>query len=672
MTRSVRLFWRTARFEIVVGVAISLGMTVAMLLTAGRLDEIRAAACPGLRSCDDAAFTSILLTFSEPLRFGASLMPLAIGLLFGPALVARELERGSAPFAWALVHSRVRWLVWRSWPAALLVVLLLTELALAGERLEVASLPQFDTGQSFYDVGSRGALLVLRGLAALAIGLAAGVVLGRTLTATLLAGACCIVAIGLAAYVRPLWLPREVVSLQEMNQETAAVPLTQGGGVVMPDGRLLTDKESAALRPPDAGDINSPAYAIWLMNSGAHRVYVGLPGARYPEIVLREGLATGLVAGLGMLVALLAVRNRRLQPGFGVERNARRDVAPFASPRPPDHAAWRRSPGWLSWLMTTRVSRPEVLAASIVAAAIPLVTLLVIQLLGDARVAQGCVDTDCLGEGPFSQINNPLENWLYPLLATLPFFVGGVLGGPVIAREFETGAGQLTWSLTGNRLFWLAWRIVPLIVLTTLLLIPAAVLGNALIHAQRLVDPTFDFGAGQIRGAPLVARGLALFGVGLLAGVLWRRILPALVVTAIVGVLLYNGLDWIDRGDHLGGDWYWLPPVVLGLPGDPTVGLDPPADVLGDDLQAPDGSFHLPYEVALANGFPRLTPTGDLIEMDEGFIDWYTAHGYRYVSIGWPRSLYPEFVVRESASLLVGALVLVLAAGVILERRRLG
>ena len=668
MTQSVRLFWRTARFEILAGLGISLALTLAMLATANQLDTIRASACAGLRTCDDVAFTNVLITFSEPLRFGASLVPLVIGLLYGPALVAHELEARSAPFAWALVRSRIRWLAWRTWPATLLVALLLVGPALAGDRLEAASFPQFDPAQSFYDVGARGELLVLRGLAAFALGLAAGVVLGRTLPAILLAAALCILGLGLAANVRPLWLPREAIALDEMNQATTAVPLFLSGGVVLPDGRILTDAESVAIRPPEAQDITSPGYALWLFHSGAHRAFIGVSGVHLREVEGREGVATGAVGLTGFLVSILAIRRRRPSPGFALEVDARRDVAVPAGRAPPrDRARWRRSGPWLSWLMTIRVGRPELVGAVVAAVTVVAVTVIATKLMADARVAEHCVNTACApGPGTFNSLYNSVADGFDPLLASVPFVVGGLLGAPLVARELETGTGRLTWSLTSSRIRWLLWRVLPPLALTVVLLGAVAMAANAMSYQQTLIDPAFYFGDGHLRGTRLVARGVAAFAIAVLAGVAVRRVLPALIVAAIGGVILYNALDWAMP--------HWMPFDVIGDPNEVgnAAAITPGSYLWSDSLEAPDGSFHLAYEVALANGFPRRTPAGDIIEMDQGFIDWYTARGYREVNAGWDASRYPEIVFRESAVLLGGAVVvLVLAAGS-LERRRPG
>ena len=665
MRQGVLLFWRTARFEILAGLGLCLALTAGMLVVVERLDAIRADVCPNLRTCEDPAFYGLQQDFAAPLLFAASLIPLVVGLLYGPPLVARELERRSAPLAWSLTSSRVRWLLWRAWPAAGLIVLLLTGTALAGDRLEAAVYPQFDPAQSFYDVGSRGELVVLRGLAAFAFGLAAGVVVGRTLPATFLAGGLCIVGLGLAASVLQGWLPREEVPRAELDQATRAVPLAFGEGYRLPDGRLLTFDESAPLRPPEAQIIDTPDYAVWLFHSGWKRVFIGISGTHFQQVELREAGATVAVALAGLGVALLAVRRRRPVPGISLEPDARRaTVGPVEPPRL--RGAWRRTGAWLSWLMTARVGRPELLGAIVAAVGVTGATLAVIKLLADARVTQNCVNADCVGAGAFSQVNNPLTDWLYPLLASLPFVVGGLLGAPVIARELESGTGRLTWSLATSRVRWLVWRVAPLIALVIVMLVPAAIAGNALLHEQTLLDPTYFWSDGQIRGAPLVARGLATFAIAVLAGVLVRRTLPALIVAGIAGIILYNGLDLATT--------HWLPLDVIGNPseaGDVSA-ITPGSYLWSAALEAPDGSFHFAQDVALANGFPRKTPDGTPIDASAEFIAWYTAHDYRFVNAGWDARLYPQAMSRETATLVGGAVLVVILAAAALRRARPG
>jgi len=531
--------------------------------------------------------------------------------------------------------------------------------ALAAGRLEAAAFPYLDPARSFNDFGVRGLLVVVRGLLAFSLGLAAGVVFGRTLPAVLVAGGLFLVAIMLAGVVRPSLLPREELPGFDANT-SAEAPLYFGEGFRLPDGRLLTFAESTDLRPPEARQIDTGPYLRWLRTSGWHRVDIGIPGARLPDIEWREGLGTLLAAAGAFLAAAIAVRRRRPVPGLALEVDARRSVVPPTTTTPRVRPRWRRNGAWLSVLMQTKVGRPETLGAIVATLLVVGASLVVLQLLQGARVAQGCVDTQCIGEGPYARINNPLEEWLYPLLATLPFVVGGLLGAPILAREFESGTGRLTWSLTGGRLRWLLWRIVPSVLLVVILLTPAAIVGSWLIRDRMMLDPTYLFGFDQLRGAPLVARGVALFGAGLLAGLVFRRMLPALVVTAIVGVLLYNAVEWIESNGHL-MPYDYYPVGHEWTPGSWEYSLG---------LEAPDGSFRIASELALDNGFPRDNAAGDLIEMDPTFIAWYTARGYRAVDAGWEAARHPEWVVRESVLFVGVGLLSTVIAGGLLRRTR--
>ena len=537
MPQSVRLFWRTARFEILAGLGISLALTLAMLAAALRLDAIRASACAGLRICDDVACTNVLSrsrsrSSSAP-RSSRSSSACSTGQPSSGASSSAEraLRLVARPLAGSLA-------AWRAWPAALLVALLLVGPALAGDRLEAASQPQFDPAQTFYDFGSRGELVVLRGLAAFAIGLAAGVVLGRTLPAILLAGALCVVGLGLAANVRPLWLPREEISLAELNQETKAVPLFLAGGAVA--RRALADRRRVGpLRPPDAQDITARAMRCGSSIRARTRPYVG-SGVHLRDVELREAAATGASGPPG----LPRRAGRGPSPPAGARLRARARRAGAWRSRPAGRhprTALAADRAFLSWLTAVRVGRPEVLGA------------LVASVRDRGHRARHppprrrpgrpglCRHRLHPGNGPFSR-STTRSRWLYPLLASLPFVVGGLLGAPVVARELETGTGRLTWSLTGGRLRWLLWRIVHLP--TVAARRPGPGRDRRQPPDRRLLDPAFYFGLGQIRGTPLVARGLAMFGIALLAGVVFRRILPALVVAAILGLLLYNALDW--------------------------------------------------------------------------------------------------------------------------------
>ena len=117
------------------------------------------------------------------------------------------------------------------------------------------------------------------------------------------------------------------------------------------------------------------------------------------------------------------------------------------------------------------------------------------------------------------------------ILVFLPGVVGVFAGAPVLARELETGTFRYTWTQGVGRMRWAVAVLVP------------GALGVAVIvgafgllvswHNQPLVDSgvvqrlhTTVFPVTGIAGA---GWALAGFGLGVLAGMLCRRVLPALV-----------------------------------------------------------------------------------------------------------------------------------------------
>lgn len=196
--------------------------------------------------------------------------------------------------------------------------------------------------------------------------------------------------------------------------------------------------------------------------------------------------------------------------------------------------------------MTTRVERGELLAAIVAALAVTGLTVGATVVSQQLRVAGGCVDRGCFGPAgaPWAAFVGSLDGWLSPLQGSLPFVVGALFGVPLIARELETGTGRLTWALSGSRGRWLRWRLAPVVLLTIVLLVPAAAAGQGLVHQASLLDPWNSFDDYWLRGPTIVTRGLGMLGLALFVGAAMRRVLPGFIATALVAVVLYGLLDW--------------------------------------------------------------------------------------------------------------------------------
>jgi hypothetical protein len=127
------------------------------------------------------------------------------------------------------------------------------------------------------------------------------------------------------------------------------------------------------------------------------------------------------------------------------------------------------------------------------------------------------------------------SGFLAPVLLFLPGILGAFAGAPLLARELETGTFRYAWTQGVGRTRW-----------AVSLLVPGAV-GVAVVMAAfgALVSwhqqPLIDYGArSRLEPSAFPATGLAVagwalvgFALAALAGLLWRRVLPA-VATAFV------------------------------------------------------------------------------------------------------------------------------------------
>ncbi len=194
--RATWLTWRIHRFEIVFALAVGALLAVSAWVIA---EQIRAlgladAVCwPRTEDGDyaTAACGQMMEAFwpledqSGLVRVGLNVLPVLIGIILGVPVVGRELELRTAGFSWALTASRSRWLVARLVPMALVGVVALGVLALAGRYLfDAIWLGRY--GPELTEVATEGAALVLRGLAAFGVGLLLGALVGRTMPALLI------------------------------------------------------------------------------------------------------------------------------------------------------------------------------------------------------------------------------------------------------------------------------------------------------------------------------------------------------------------------------------------------------------------------------------------------------------------------------------------------------
>jgi hypothetical protein len=128
----------------------------------------------------------------------------------------------------------------------------------------------------------------------------------------------------------------------------------------------------------------------------------------------------------------------------------------------------------------------------------------------------------------------------------VPALIGAFIGAPVLAREMETGTFRYAWTQGIGRWRWTLGKLVPLAVAVT------AAAGAFSVLFSWYNKPFFDVGYAipfstrvfDLIGVAFAAWTLAAFAIGALAGMLIRRVVPAIATTLAVytGLALAAGL----------------------------------------------------------------------------------------------------------------------------------
>lgn len=194
--------------------------------------------------------------------------------------------------------------------------------------------------------------------------------------------------------------------------------------------------------------------------------------------------------------------------------------------------AWRRL-GWVSW----RRYRSSLVAAVGLLAVVAV--YLVVRGL-QVRTAYAAVQACSPQSAPNCRfaLDNFQNAWgdiglAGALLVWVPGVLGAFAGAPLLAREFESGTFRFVWTQGVGRLRWLLSLLVP----GALGVAALSVVVGALVNwyeqplLQSTVHRRLDTSVFPLTGPSVVGWGLLAFAVGVLTGLVIRRVLPALAVT---------------------------------------------------------------------------------------------------------------------------------------------
>jgi hypothetical protein len=182
------------------------------------------------------------------------------------------------------------------------------------------------------------------------------------------------------------------------------------------------------------------------------------------------------------------------------------------------------------------------------------------------------------------------------VLQPLPALIGAFVGAPMLAREIETGTFRYAWTQAFGRRRWTLAKLVLVGVAV------AAIAGAFSVLVSWYYQPYLASGNGTVFSSPsplspglfdlrsvaFAAWTLAAFAIGALAGMLIRRVVPAIVATlaACTGLALLAGnvlrqhylTPLVAKGSNLPGSaWitseWWTKGGKFAFGGRPAAGL---------------------------------------------------------------------------------------------------
>jgi len=284
---------------------------------------------------------------------------------------------------------------------------------------------------------------------------------------------------------------------------------------------------------------------------------------------------------------------------------------------------------WLTW----RQFRPQAAVAAIALAVVAIVAAATGPGIAAAYTSSGLPDchASCGTDASnFIAGLNRLDLLLYLgsflLMYLAPALMGIFWGAPLIAREVETGTHRVAWNQSVTRTRWILVKLglVGLAAMATagLLSLMVSWWAGPINHAASLSSgqisglvPRLDAPVFDARGVVPLGYAAFAFALGVTAGVLLRRTLPAMAVTLVAFAVIQLLVPNLVR-PHL------LPPAHLTAPVDSPIGVNVNAGTGQESIQlarpfAKPGAWVLSDVITTPSGaqLPNVTFTPSGVEL---------------------------------------------------------
>jgi hypothetical protein len=197
-----------------------------------------------------------------------------------------------------------------------------------------------------------------------------------------------------------------------------------------------------------------------------------------------------------------------------------------------------------------RTSGVVAAAALVTLAALAAVTGVHLLHLYRTTVA-GCGATAAcsVARAAFLRTDSSVRVWLGVIVVVVPGVTGVFWGAPLVAGELEAGTHRLAWTQSVTRTRWLAVKLVVVGVASV------AVVGFLSLVVTWWASPLDrvrmdQFATFDQRDIVVVGYAAFAFGLGVTAGILWRRTLAAMATTMVAFLAVRLSFDHLVRA-HL-------------------------------------------------------------------------------------------------------------------------
>lgn len=210
----------------------------------------------------------------------------------------------------------------------------------------------------------------------------------------------------------------------------------------------------------------------------------------------------------------------------------------------------------MTWLLWRQHRVPAAVAVALLAAfAVP------VWLTGDhlSSALQACrADRSCGDISLFEHYH--AINMIVDLTVAVPLLIGIFWGATLIGKELETGTTTLAWTQSITRRQWLRTKLLTLFLATAACsaAVTALVTWWSRTH-NATAESRFDGLQFDIQGIAPIGYALFASALGLAAGVLWRRALPAMATTVAGFVAVRLVVELAVR-------WHYMSPATAYAP----------------------------------------------------------------------------------------------------------